>query len=539
MSVTLDNIQFYHGPSKPTKQPYLTFDSKRDSSGVDPSVPPSTTANQTSLATGHSGSYQIPHSEAILNRHAAQTSNLFDLEIAKTWEMVSSPPMLDNIGERGTRPLGMNSKYHDQEHPRSPSSALCKAIEPESSDRSSGSSRSSRSSSISISPPILDTHSSGLPLSNSSNMTRELLPSNSPNNREFFHICTPRDEVCSSSSASSISLQSGLTSKLASERSKPAFTPERGPGDNRAVAPRPIPESSLWHISVPGSAEPVSIQHAGMSDLEYVEQAASSGSASSDSATTSVQNHIPRIRKPIKEIKQPRSVRRDIAADRRHASVAVVIPSPRQYHLRGQRSPPEHLSSDHSSANDDGSDDDDFPTDTVASQASDVETHHLPLGESSRSICTSPCYTGHTPHSQPSGQHVGKDMTGRAILTIETLGSVPTYFLTFMPDTDGWIPHVPTHRPRAPKGPTKIGKRVARGGSTPVKGQRRSYSTDEDILLVKLKEEKNLSWEEITRHFPGRKSSSLQVHYFSKLKPQEPNRRGGQRQRRARRGRHT
>ena len=30
MSVTLDNIQFYHRPSKPTKPLFLTFDSKRN-----------------------------------------------------------------------------------------------------------------------------------------------------------------------------------------------------------------------------------------------------------------------------------------------------------------------------------------------------------------------------------------------------------------------------------------------------------------------------------------------------------------------------
>ncbi|KAJ5737245.1 uncharacterized protein N7483_002370 [Penicillium malachiteum] len=107
-----------------------------------------------------------------------------------------------------------------------------------------------------------------------------------------------------------------------------------------------------------------------------------------------------------------------------------------------------------------------------------------------------------------------------------------------MPDTDGLI-HASTRRPLAPKGPSKIGKRVARGGSAPVKKQRRSYSTDEDILLVKLKEEINLSWEEITKHFPGRKSSSLQVHYSTKLKSQKPIRRGGQERKRAKRGRHT
>lgn len=57
-------------------------------------------------------------------------------------------------------------------------------------------------------------------------------------------------------------------------------------------------------------------------------------------------------------------------------------------------------------------------------------------------------------------------------------------------------------------------------------------SPEDDALIVKLKEEDGLSWDEITGHFPGRKKGTLQVRYCIKLK-QRPERRqpGRKRQR--------
>jgi hypothetical protein len=44
------------------------------------------------------------------------------------------------------------------------------------------------------------------------------------------------------------------------------------------------------------------------------------------------------------------------------------------------------------------------------------------------------------------------------------------------------------------------------------------YSTEEEELLIDLKKNQNLPWSEIVKHFPGRKPSTLQVHYSTKLK---------------------
>jgi hypothetical protein len=47
------------------------------------------------------------------------------------------------------------------------------------------------------------------------------------------------------------------------------------------------------------------------------------------------------------------------------------------------------------------------------------------------------------------------------------------------------------------------------------------YSTEEEKLLIDLKKKQNLPWREIAKHFPRRKTSSLQVHYSTKLKDRE------------------
>lgn len=44
------------------------------------------------------------------------------------------------------------------------------------------------------------------------------------------------------------------------------------------------------------------------------------------------------------------------------------------------------------------------------------------------------------------------------------------------------------------------------------------FSNREDMLLVQLKEEKCLTWDDITRRFPGRSKGTLQVRYSTKLK---------------------
>ncbi|EKV04532.1 hypothetical protein PDIG_88800 [Penicillium digitatum PHI26] len=53
-----------------------------------------------------------------------------------------------------------------------------------------------------------------------------------------------------------------------------------------------------------------------------------------------------------------------------------------------------------------------------------------------------------------------------------------------------------------------------------------TYTSDENALLVRLKEKEAMSWSEITTHFPGRNMSSLQVHYSTKLRHKASSRSG-------------
>jgi hypothetical protein len=49
-------------------------------------------------------------------------------------------------------------------------------------------------------------------------------------------------------------------------------------------------------------------------------------------------------------------------------------------------------------------------------------------------------------------------------------------------------------------------------------GPKLRFTLEDDALLVKLKETKDLSWNQIADFFPGRSSGTLQVRYCTKLK---------------------
>ena len=50
------------------------------------------------------------------------------------------------------------------------------------------------------------------------------------------------------------------------------------------------------------------------------------------------------------------------------------------------------------------------------------------------------------------------------------------------------------------------------------KGPKLKFTTEDDQLLIELKEKKNLTWKQIADFFPGRSSGTLQVRYCTKLK---------------------
>ncbi|PKX99501.1 uncharacterized protein P174DRAFT_353064, partial [Aspergillus novofumigatus IBT 16806] len=54
--------------------------------------------------------------------------------------------------------------------------------------------------------------------------------------------------------------------------------------------------------------------------------------------------------------------------------------------------------------------------------------------------------------------------------------------------------------------------------SVDTSGKQKPYTSDENALLVRLKEREGMPWAEIAAHFPKRSASSLQVHYSTKLR---------------------
>lgn len=519
MSVTLDNIQFYNGPSEPAKQPNFAFNSKKHGSGTLPSFHLPAIENRSIY-----GFHPATHLEGTIEQQTDHPSNLFDLEIAKSWEMVSS------LGERGACRWKPSPDGHHPENVRSPSRDLCKSIEP------AFPGRVSRSSSISPSPSLLHMNSEEDPLPKSTDVIQEFSTSCSPSSGGTFDICTPCDEDGSSSSFSSISSQPGLNYRAASEGSTP-YVPESSLSDCPADPHQQSLDFTSRSVGVLGSVGPDA--HVGISYLRDQEQATRCGSADSYSEPTGFLKGATQMRKPMKESDESSSRKR--GDTNTHTSIAVEIPPPRRYYLRRRRSSPEHITSDESqsesSSDSDDFDDEDFPFDTVAPRVSDAEGQQSSTGENSRPIQSSSCSLANTSH-QSTCQYMKNDIIGRAVLTIEKLGPESTYFLTFMPDKVGWVPPVSMCNSRTSERPTKVSKGVNRSYVAPVKERHRSYSTDEDLLLVELKEQKNLTWKEIARHFPRRTSSSLQVHYSTKLKPRKSSRRNRQGRKRAKRGKH-
>jgi hypothetical protein len=231
-----------------------------------------------------------------------------------------------------------------------------------------------------------------------------------------------------------------------------------------------------------------------------------------------------------REYRQPSTGRQYTASEERRMSVAiaVVIPPPRPHHLSGMRSSPQPVLSDvdhsDSSKSFDDTSDEDFTSELIESELSEFEDNRCSEEADDRSNMVALCHAKDMSLDSSTSHRECKDIIGRAILTMETLGPEPTYFFTFMPDNVRSTPYKPVQSsPRDSKRPTRIGKTQVPRGCSRDKRKRQPYSIDEDRLLVKLKEEKKLAWGEITSHFPGRKSSSLQVHYSTKLRPRKAN----------------
>ena len=106
-----------------------------------------------------------------------------------------------------------------------------------------------------------------------------------------------------------------------------------------------------------------------------------------------------------------------------------------------------------------------------------------------------------------------QNILGRAILTVQSDRSKPAYLFTFMPEPGQLLssrdphPHYKEHDQLKSVGPP-----------VNISGKPQLYSSEDNALLVRLKEQEGMSWSEIAQNFPGRNVSSLQVHYSTKLR---------------------
>lgn len=98
MSVTLDNIQFYDGPSKPSKPPHSTFSSRGYCTGVFPS----SERPNSSQTTGCSLTSRSTASRANNQKHqqTAVLPNVFDIELRKSLEE-DLPPLANDAALEG------------------------------------------------------------------------------------------------------------------------------------------------------------------------------------------------------------------------------------------------------------------------------------------------------------------------------------------------------------------------------------------------------------------------------------------------------
>jgi hypothetical protein len=70
--------------------------------------------------------------------------------------------------------------------------------------------------------------------------------------------------------------------------------------------------------------------------------------------------------------------------------------------------------------------------------------------------------------------------------------------------------------------PSIVGQPGKPESATTPKGPKLKFTTEDDALLIMLKETKNLTWKQIADAFPGRSSGTLQVRYCTKLKAKSP-----------------
>ncbi|KAI2785625.1 hypothetical protein POX_h09381 [Penicillium oxalicum] len=547
MPVLLDNIQFYHGPSKPAKPPYLALNSSqkgsKGSNALLPDEQPAFSIGCVSSATDDLAvvpmgfDHPATSTEDITDQHEIGSSNIFDLELARSCG--AAMPLLctldasDGDACPSLRGLDCHGLYNSAEN--SPSDYIF----PRSQPRCTSPLRPPQSPAIAV--PLPDSAISHPEITQSHVVEnvpwRRNQPSPTPADAwDMPDVSTACSEHCPNTALSSVSSCSDVASKRRNDMDRYVPSPEDYLGNcshdyEEARQTRLISDCSPRTVADSGPSGPVDPLLVDMPDSMELEQANGHESVISHSRTPSVQAFFPDPRRcKGKEQRMLRAGKRDSTRNKYHTAIAVVIPPPRPRPVRSVRLKTKLIPSDVNRS--EGSEglgdfsDEDLTSDIIQSELSDVEDslkekHGLPS-------TAAPCHGHDTSMGSSTGHFEHRDIVGRAILTIETQGSETTFFFTLMPDNVRSRTCVPAQRiPNSFEKPGRISKRsISTARPTRGKGKSQTYSTHEKHLLVELKEQRKLTWKEIADHFPGRTSSALQVYYCTKLNQQRAKRSG-------------
>ena len=197
---------------------------------------------------------------------------------------------------------------------------------------------------------------------------------------------------------------------------------------------------------------------------------------------------------------------------KRYPSIAVVIPAPPWMRTRVTRSTT-RASARKRRHQDDQAGDSDHHAAGLSIESAEQFGKKRQNGKKKPSRAVRPASTNNHISMQSDCSPQNQNILGRAILTVQSDGSKPAYLFTFMPEPGQILssqdphPHCKEHDRLKSVGPP-----------VNISGKPQLYSSEDNALLVRLKEREGMSWSEIAQHFPGRNVSSLQVHYSTKLR---------------------
>lgn len=538
MPVTLDNIQFYDGPSKPRKPLHHAFSSSGYCTGVfssseRPFSCQTTVCSMTSRSSASHANYQK-------HQQTAALPNEFDMELRKSLEE-DVPHLANDDALEGAScdslPAFNITHQGDLDRDVSLDSPFLKTVdracEPGHTCPSKFPSPVRTSAS---NPPFIETYS--VVQSDSENLIgdanqsterevaqqrEETFPSSLPSTIDESVLSDVSNSVCGRSTETSLSFRSispvSETSKedlflsLASKdhsKEKPDTHQYAGQETMRNS------DSCSVTTTLPRSPEQVTSEQADAAEAIDPKSPARSKSPCIPGEPTKTS---PKKRKTKNEGEKTSG---KLCQGGKYSSFAVVIPALRSRPTSAQPSSPA-VSSDMSLSGDsersEDSSDENYTRDNSLSQLSDKESIET-LGCKHTRIGTTASYEFQgSRDGLLDCRNTSRDIIGRAILTIESEGSKPTFFLTLVPEDNPSPSHPSTNYTHEAMAPSRKQKQsVKKSRHSQAKRERRRYLPDEDYLLVNLKEREKLAWDEIAAHFPSRTSSSLQVHYSTKLK---------------------